>query len=252
MAHANDKKIEFERYLLNIAVPVLKKIYGDFKIDESQKDKPDAAIILKNNKRVGIEIITAEPEEVKKSLNGTKSATKLAAEKFFKEGHNSVLVNRVDVNHNEEYILIAAKNKIGKYQAYKSTNKFDEIILIVASNFLNTRYEYFKKCHIPITQSKLYEAKFPYNKLIYVYFQNNPKFDEAILIYDKNEKYNLNLPSINNQKCKEMSTQAISFIVRVGQTVNVHEIAEKKSTQDEVNEKRKKRKNKKQKTKEKE
>ncbi len=249
MAHANDEKIEFERYLLNIAVPVLKEIYGDFKIDESQKDKPDAAIILKNNKRVGIEIVTAETEDVKKKLNGIKSAKKLAEKKSFEEGQDAVLVNKVNVIHNEEYISTAAKNKIEKYQTYKATNNFDDIILIVASNFLNTRYEDFKKCHIPITQSKLYEAKFPYDKLIYVYFQNDPKFDEAILIYDKNEKYNLNPSSINNQEGKVMLTQSLKIMLRLGKnydvpkTFNIHEIAEKPSAQDEVNEKRKQEKN---------
>lgn len=243
MAHANDEKIEFERYLLNIAVPVLKEIYGDFKIDGSQKDKPDAAIILKNNKRVGIEIVTAETEDVKKRLNGIKSAKKLAQKKFFEEGHDFVPVNNVYVNHDGEYISIAAEKKIGKYQSYKATNKFDEIILIVASNFLNTRYENFKKCHIPITQSKLYETKFPYDKLIYVYFQNDPKFDEAILIYDKNKKYELNPPLIYYQKCKNMFTQQISFIAKVGRTVYIDEIAEKPSIQDELNEKRKQEKN---------
>lgn len=243
MAHANDEKIEFERYLLNIAVPVLKEIYGDFKIDESQKDKPDAAIILKNNKRVGIEIVTAETKDVKKRLNGIKSAKKLAEKKYFEEGHDFVPINNVYVNHDEEYISTAAEKKIGKYQSYKATNRFDEIILIVASNFLNTRYEDFKKCHIPITQSKLYEAKFPYDKLIYVYFQNDPKFDEAILIYDKNKKYELNLPSNYDQKCKNMFTQQISFMVKLGTTVFIDEIAEKPSAQDEVNEKRKQEKN---------
>lgn len=66
-------KIANERQVLNLALPLIREIYGEFDTDNDQVDSPDAAIVLNaNSKIIGIEITSVDLPEVKAYFNDKK------------------------------------------------------------------------------------------------------------------------------------------------------------------------------------
>ncbi len=66
-------KVTEERNILELAKPILGKIYGNFQVDEEQIDRPDAAIILGDTKdRVGIEITSVDGKDIQQYFNDEK------------------------------------------------------------------------------------------------------------------------------------------------------------------------------------
>lgn len=166
-------KIAQERQILTRVKPLLKKLYGDFVVDVSQTDRPDAAIkVLKPRKQVdqtgapfsvGIEITTVDQSEPLAYFNGARSE-----------------LETVDIVISKSYIYEGAIKKINKYQEYAEASTFREIILICFSQVLGVHDPFFKQCVAGWSGFLLQKAAFPFEKVIFV----DLKANEASVIYD--------------------------------------------------------------------
>lgn len=84
-----------------------------------------------------------------------------------------------------------------------------------------------------------FRKNFLYDKLIYVYYQNNSELDGAILIFDKNKEYALNYLSTYCQLCKSLfSEDEMKLMVKVNTEVNINNIAAGSSIQEKLIEQR--------------
>ena len=83
------EKLENERRVLDLSLPLLKKMYGEIKVDPRQMDRPDAAIeVVKPRKQVsrdrkpfsvGIEITTIDTAESLAYFNDKKHGKDILA-----------------------------------------------------------------------------------------------------------------------------------------------------------------------------
>ncbi len=166
-------KIAQERQILTLAKPLLKKLYGDFVVDLSQTDRPDAAIkVLQPRKQVdrtgasfsiGVEITTVDQQEPLAYFNGARSE-----------------LQAVDITISKSYIYDGAIKKTDKYKEYAEVKAFREIILICFSQVLGVHDPFFTQCVVGWTGFLLHKASFPFEKVIFV----DLKANEARVVYD--------------------------------------------------------------------
>lgn len=187
-----------EDHVLNMASPLLKALYRDYKIDQSQKDRPDKAIVLTNPPkrfgnpqhpiRIGIEITTIDPHGYLSYSNDKKfGADALAAERdnALDNGIVSDVPNKkVDIAIPKTYMYDGLKSKAEKYQNYKNSGDFTELVLLCHSDVLGADNTFFKDGLSEWTNYLLSQDEFPFDKVLFVSGLDwNP-----VQIYDKKVK----------------------------------------------------------------
>lgn len=128
-------KIEDERNILKIAYPILNTIYGQFEEDESQIDKPDAAITLKDsnpdsNIQIGIEITSVDRREDQQYLNDEKFTQKETSKQLadlIKDGtYSNQPLKKTSIGFDNQYIhdgVIKKSKSMGITHPVKNTRK---------------------------------------------------------------------------------------------------------------------------------
>lgn len=186
-------KCEKERQILDLAIPLLEKLYGEFEIDETQIDRPDAAIILKKNeqnveshgehKKIGIEITSVDKPDDLQYLNDEKITRDVILDQIngLELGVFSLQSNKkTSIEVSNTYVSEAVLKKLSKYNSYHETGNYTELIILAFSEYLeiNAEFEYYQE---PWANYWLSENDFPFDKVIFVYQRKVG----AKLIYDK-------------------------------------------------------------------
>lgn len=171
-------KFAQERYVLKLAQPLLKKLYGEFEVDPSQSDRPDAAIwVCRPRKQVestgrafsvGIEITTVDKEEPLAYINGAHALT------------HSEIESSIDIVIPKTYVYDGVLKKQNKYKEYAEGNTFKEIILVCFSQVLRISDPFFKQCVAGWSAYLLTKAAFPFEKVVFV----DMKEGTAVQVYD--------------------------------------------------------------------
>lgn len=220
-------KIEDERNILKIAYPILAKIYGQFKEDASQIDKPDAAITLNSSNpnssiQIGIEITSVDRHEDQQYLRDEKfiqkETSKQIAELIQDGTYSKQPLKKTSIIFDNQYIYSGVIKKRQKYENYASSKKYHEIIILAFSDHMTKNNKHFNSYHRPWANFLLSKCNFPFDKVIFVCKETKT----AILIFDKNNP-KLDAPERNLDN--ELGiTEIKSGIIPVGKTINLNEI----------------------------
>lgn len=175
-------KIEFERSILEKAKPLLRKLYGEFRVDLEQNDRPDAAIFLGDSadhatdnttpRKIGIEITSIDKQSDLQYLNDEKHGREIANKQLEDSLHNGTPgenpLKRIDVKLPKNYILDGIINKSEKYNDYVKSGSFEEIILLCFSDIITPDSKFMKQGLKHWTDFLLSQANFPFDKVIFV------------------------------------------------------------------------------------
>ncbi len=191
----SSKKIVSERAVLDRATPLLSQLYGNYTVDESQKDRPDAAIYLSKppqrfgtpskSVRIGVEITTVDSQIFLAYWNDKKHGRDLVnaqIEDALERGIDGTApIKKMEVPTTKSMIFDGVKGKGGLYSEYMKQGNFHEMVLLCFSEVIRTDQWYFKDGVLHWTDYLLSEARFPFNKVIFVH-----RYDgNAVQIYDK-------------------------------------------------------------------
>lgn len=226
------EKIEFERKILDLAKPVLQSIYGNFLVDKNQIDKPDVAIdIVKpkkyfgsNNKteKLGVEITTIDSECYKAYAGDKKKSNiELCAQlQNIIEGGDfkRAPLKSMDVKTPRDYIYNGLKRKSEKYHDYLKNNNFKEIILVCASNIIDTRDIFFINGMMQWTNYLLSNEKYPFDRVVFTSFRSR----KSVEIYCKNNPMKIQ-PSPYEYD-ESSVTVSESSIIPMGRTMNYNDL----------------------------
>lgn len=217
------EKIAAERSILELSLPVLKEIYGNFEIDANQQDKPDAAIILGSEVagkkiRVGIEITSIDKQEDLQYFNDEKIMRPVLQNQIntlLESGAYSQQPNkRSTVLINDTYMLDGLVKKEGKFESYAQSDEYKEIIILAFSDCFGISNPYFAAL-AEWTDYFLSQRKFIFDRVIFV--SSSP--EGALEIYDKS-KPRINKPI--NLIPKDAHINAIQGpILPIGQQVKI-------------------------------
>jgi hypothetical protein len=179
-------KIEKEAYILSLAKPLLLELYGEYTIVTEQKDKPDAAIEIKNDGTIiGIEITSVDKEEHHKYLNDEKITSEIALQQIknlLEDGsYSNKPIKRLPVSLPFDYIFEGVIKKSQKYQSYADFRNYEEILILAFSSHLNAGGSVFNEYHKPWTNFLLSEEGFPFDKVIFV--SDNTR--KTAIVYNK-------------------------------------------------------------------
>lgn len=188
-------KIELERSILKRAHSLLLRLYGNYAVDECQKDRPDAAIdVERPHKRfgrerkpikVGIEITTIDSKKYLAYFNDKKFGQDLVDAQF-----NASLQNRVDpeklnkymkVEIPSDYIYNGVKGKSLKHEEYKAHGIYSEIVLLCYTDLLECSSPFLKEGLIEWTNYYASKDGFPFDKILFLAKGS----DSAVKIYDR-------------------------------------------------------------------
>jgi hypothetical protein len=220
---------EVERTVLELAKPLLQEIYGDFEVDQEQRDKPDAAIFSRNigdnsqvtkTKKIGIEITTVDKPKDMQYLNDEKFAQDLVIEQLQALVADGEAANRpnkkISIEFSDTYISDGVAKKASKYQAYNATGRFDELIVLAFSSQFDLNDADMREYHAAWCSYHLSRSSFPFDRVIFV---STCKAGDAVVVYDK-EKPKTHAPERDEDKeaGKEIMT---SPILKPGVTYNL-------------------------------
>ena len=155
-------KVSEERNILELAKPVLRELYGHFDIILEQTDRPDAAIILGATKgRIGIEITSVDIRYIQQYFNDKKFGKDLKLKQLDELVSSGNYSDRPDkkasISFPNSYIYDGVIKKTEKHADYFMTGKYEEVILIAFSDFLEIRSMHFDSYHKPWTWHLLEE-----------------------------------------------------------------------------------------------
>jgi hypothetical protein len=180
------EKIAKEKQILNLALPLLRDIYGDFDIDNDQVDSPDAAILLnKSTNKIGVEITSVDSPKVKAYFNDEKVANLEKEEQLERLIDNGSFttqpMKKMSVEFKHDYIFKGVIKKSEKHKSYMNAGSYHEMIVVASSEYLEISSEHFFGYHMPWANYLLSNSSFPFDKVIYVC----EKTGKSVLIYDK-------------------------------------------------------------------
>ncbi|MDX7889752.1 hypothetical protein SJU70_00520 [Aeromonas caviae] len=215
-------KLELENTIFEIAFERLKKIYGPFEKVVEQKDRPDAAIKLVNTHVIGIEITSTDRKKDKQYFNDVKHSRNISNKQiddYINEGivHEEPL-KLASIPFPHDYIFNGIKSKADKFADYNVNGTYKEVILLVTSEFLTPKYEYFHDYLIPWTKYLLSSIDYPFRKVIFV----SSEGPECIVIYDSKKKTKYK-PNIDEGKEVGVTSLQSSFIP-IGKGINIKNI----------------------------
>lgn len=166
------KKIEQERETLRRAVPMLKAIYGEFEIDPDQLDRPDAAIVLGDGRRIGVEITSLDPSSDRQYMNDEAyGADAKAAQRRRMERREPLLpqpLKKTVVTVTPDYLAKGALAKADKHSQYLAQGSYSDIVLLGSSDYLTLPCPELTTFYAPMASHLLGQASFPFAKVILV------------------------------------------------------------------------------------
>lgn len=226
------EKRNLENHILNLSMPLLLKLYGHCKVDESQSDRPDAAVdVCKPHKRfgkkcepfkVGIEITTVDKEVPLAYLNDKK----FGQEKLTKQINDSINFGidseqpnkKIDVEIPKSYIYDGVVKKSEKHASYMNLGEFKEIIIICFSDVISSNNVIFKRGLMEWSNRLLSQNKFPFDKVIFVDLLGG----RPVRVYDKNKPLSEDPPPYIYSDSS--ITVAQGPFMRTGETYNLNKI----------------------------
>lgn len=219
-------KFEDERNILKMAAPFLEELYGQFKEDVNQTDKPDAAITLTNadsnlSMQIGIEITSIDRHADQQYLNDEKFTQKIIIKQLddlIQNGsYSKQPLKKISIDFDRKYIFDGVVKKSGKYENYAANNKYHEIIVLAFSDHMTMDNEYFDEYHRPWARYLLSQCNFPFDKVIFVC----KKKRAAALIFDKKNPRS-DAPEVDTEK-EQGITKIQSGVRPVGKVFNIYE-----------------------------
>ncbi|MDA8449226.1 hypothetical protein M4R23_07355 [Acidovorax sp. GBBC 3332] len=225
-------KREREEHVLKTVEPLLGRLYGQFSLDKSQTDRPDAAILVDKPGeqlsreidpfRVGIEITTVDKGEHLGYLNDEKHGRdKILAQTMdaLEKGIDSDQpIKKAEIQVTESYIFDGAMSKKDKYYEYLKDGNYGEMILLCFSEIITTESPYFKEYLCERTNYLLSAANFPYDAVLFTSLRRG----EPVIIYKKTAP--LIVSPVSNRHAGLTETVVRGPTMRVGQTYNINEI----------------------------
>ncbi|KVN36022.1 hypothetical protein WJ63_01570 [Burkholderia pyrrocinia] len=182
---ANTTKIDEERAVLAVAIPLLKQLYGELCTDPAQTDRPDAALVLENDRRVAVEITSLDRADDKQYWNDKTHGAEAVDAQLTRMVSGDPLIDRpiksMKVDLTRDYLAGQALSKAAKHDAYMAAGIYAESVLITTSEYITARHAGFEDYYIPMASYLFHAAKFPFNKVIFACKKTN----KAILVYDK-------------------------------------------------------------------
>lgn len=186
-----------EDCVLELTAPLLKEIYKNYIIDETQKDKPDKAILLlkpparfgkpKNRPRIGIEITTADPPEYLSYINERKKDKAIVVTQIQEALDKGTIpqspMKKIGNRISHDWIYKGVRDKAKKHPAYTNAGRFDELILLCHSDVIMTTQRLFQDGLKDWTNYLLSIENFPFDKVLFLGHDN-----KAIQIYNKSKK----------------------------------------------------------------
>lgn len=222
------EKLEKERSILSLAEPILKNLYGAFEIDDTQIDKPDAAIILdratndnnsKVKNKIGIEITSVDKKIDQQYFNDEKFTKEITSSQIDNFMQNKIYstqpLKKHTIEFTDKYIYDGIIKKQDKYSNYENSDKYKEIIILAFSSYLTIDDEIFIIDHRPWTNYLLSKQKFPFDKVIFIC----TKTKKAYLLYDKKFPQ-LEQPK-KTEKYRDSTTVAHSSFIPIGKSFNI-------------------------------
>lgn len=187
-------KLEKERDVLATAMPLLAQLYGEIRIDDAQKDKPDAAFFYlpepgesehQGARKVGVEITSADRRDDLQYFNDEKMAREATARRLEEilAGNPKAPVGPLkskSIPIANDYIYEGIKDKAKRHQTYMDAGDFEQIVLLFTSEFLSLDspdFAYLARW----TDHLLGKGLFPFSKAIFVCRRTN----RAQLVFDK-------------------------------------------------------------------
>jgi len=171
------EKFKYERYVLGLAVPCLKTIFGEHQIDENQRDRPDAAIVIPDPKgqsigtKIGIEITTIDPPHALEYINEKKRLEAHDAKRIEAHIRGELLpaevAKRATIALTKTYISAGVKAKAEKYKAYHEAGSFDQLVLIASTELLLGPSDLIRY-HSQWSNYLLSKEKYPFDHVILV------------------------------------------------------------------------------------
>lgn len=181
-------KLESERKILSTSMGVLERLYGKFSIDKNQVDRPDAAIVLENGNKIGIEITTIDGSELLQYLND-----KYDEQPYVEKQLDDLIENgsysrrptkRKSIKIPNYYAFANLMKKKAKYKEYNDSCDYDELIVVAFSSYMKPQNIHYESYHIPWTNHLLSKANYPFDKVILVCTETK----SVELVYDKRHK----------------------------------------------------------------
>jgi hypothetical protein len=176
-------KILKERKILDLAIPCLKELFGEYQVDENQKDRPDAALVTVSNAvgnsvyRVGVEITTVDPQNALEYINEEKSINSYNNSRVntFLQGKKlpEQVAKRANFELGKMYIADGVRAKAVKYNAYHKEGDFKYMVLLASSTLLPDNSEIIRY-HVQWAN--------------YILSEENCPFDHVILVLEKTKK----------------------------------------------------------------
>jgi len=237
----NEQKVERERNILRKALPLLRKLYGDFEIDECQKDRPDAAIILGNKskpKKIGIEITSVDKQADLQYFNDEKMVQELTINQInnleLGRSYDNKPKKKASIEFSNSYIYEGVIKKKDKYIDYIQSANYKEIILLAFSDYLSLKDEDLKDYQKKWTNFLLSKDNYPFDKVIFVCIET----EQSILLYNKKVPF-------NKEPARRLSIERGITVMRTsvlpfGETVNLFEMFEQEPSAQKTNKKNKK------------
>jgi hypothetical protein len=228
-----EKQEREESQILELAAPVLKKIYKEFIIDGAQKDKPDKAIFLlkpparfgkRRSKppRVGIEITTADPSGYLSYVNERKSDKEIIHSQIEQAIESGIAPERplkkVGTRIYHDWIYEGIKGKAKKHYEYISAGCFDELILLCYSDVISTTNKEFYDGLNNWTDYLLSQDNYPFDKVLFVGADN-----KTVQIYSKVDRRTIEPIPYRYQG--DVITTTHFGMIPMGATLNFNKIA---------------------------
>lgn len=186
---------ELELQVLEMARPLFIKLYGEFEIDPTQTDRPDAAIEVKRpHKRfgrsrtpfkVGIEITTVDKSGAQQYLKDEKfgaAAINEHIENTLKSGVDGDRpIKKINIDTPSTYLYEGIYKKFEKHASYAQGTAFRELILLCFSEVVSTSSDRFADGLHQWTNYHLSVNNCPFDKVVFV----SRREGEPVRIYEK-------------------------------------------------------------------
>jgi len=178
-------KVQDERNTLEVALPLLRSLYGKFNVDCSQTDRPDAAIVLADGRRIGIEITSLDLQEHQQYMKdqGIGRAATIEQSRRITAGLPIIEAptKKLQIQIAREYLATGALAKAGKYNEYMVAGGYDEIVLLTTSCYLTASHKGFDTYYVPKASFVFGTKNFPFDKVAFVCHHQK----SAKLVYEK-------------------------------------------------------------------
>ncbi|WP_146230376.1 hypothetical protein [Pseudomonas sp. LB-090624] len=226
------EKIKLEQAVLERAHSLLLRLYGAYSVDESQKDRPDAAInVARPHKRfgrdrkpikVGIEITTVDPKEYLAYFNDKRFGQDLVNAQFeasLKDGVDPERINKyMKVPILDTFIYDGIKGKAEAHEAYKFSGSYGEIILLCYTDILNSDSAFIKRGLLEWSNYHASQSNYPFDKVLFLAKGS----DSAIKVYDRRTPMRLQPPPYDFSDPWTMPSDMPMFLM--DRTYNLNEL----------------------------